>query len=97
MLLYVFPSIQVNEPHAVCTSVPAVGLAIVRSKVTIESHPLTEAPNKVSVAVVLLVVYVFPSIQVNGPHDVCTSIALIAEHTSEKIEKASIAMSELQP
>ena len=37
---------------------------IVKSNVTIESHPPAAAPTKVCVAELLFVVYVFPSIQV---------------------------------
>ena len=60
--VYVFPSIQVNVSHAVITSVPVLLELIVRSNVTTESQPA--AFVKVYVAVLLLAVYVFPSIQV---------------------------------
>ena len=45
---------------------------IVKSSVTKESQPATF--TKVSTAVVLLVVYVTPLIQVNASHAVCTSV-----------------------
>ena len=62
LVVYVLPSIHVYESQAVCTSVPVFEFVIVKSRVTVLSHPL--ALVNVQVALLLLVVYVLPSIQV---------------------------------
>ena len=47
---------------------------IVKSKVTIESHPETAPPTRVNVAELLLAVYVLSSIQVKDSHAVWVSV-----------------------
>ena len=56
------------------TSVPVVGLLMVKSNVTIESQPLAAPPTMLNVAVLFEVVYVFPSIQVIGVQEASTSV-----------------------
>ena len=73
-VVYVFPSIQVNEPQATCVSVPETELLMVKSSVTMESHPLILPLGMVNIAVLLFVVYVFPLIQVNEPQATCVSV-----------------------
>ena len=62
--VYVFPSVQVYGPQEVMVSVEYVLVLelMVKFNVTTESQPATLV--KVYVAMLLLAVYVFPSIQV---------------------------------
>ncbi len=53
-------------------SVEAVNELMVKSRVITESHPA--ALVKVKVGVLVEVVYVTPSVQVNGPQLCCTSV-----------------------
>ena len=55
LAVYVFPSIQVYDPQATCVSVPETELLMVKSSVTMESHPLTLPLGMVNVAELLLV------------------------------------------
>ena len=52
----------------------SVPLLMVKSSVTIESHPETAPPTRVNVAELLLAVYVFPSIQVYDSQATCVSV-----------------------
>ena len=70
--VYVVPSIHVYVSHDVMTSVPVFELVIVKSKVTVLSHPDVFVRTKV--ALLLLAVYVVPSIHVYESHDVMTSV-----------------------
>jgi hypothetical protein len=45
-LVYVFPSIHVNGPHADCTSVAVTALLMVKLKFTRESHPFAAGSVK---------------------------------------------------
>src|SRR5690554_4921647 len=91
-VVYVFPSIHVKLPQASCTSVPVTKVLIVKSKVTIESQPLAAPPTIVCVAVLLSVVYVFPSIHVKLPQASCTSVPV----TKVLIVKSKVTI-EYQP
>ena len=75
--VYVLPSIQVYESHAVIISVPVLLELMVKFNVTTESQPA--AFVKVYVAVLLLAVYVFPSIQVYESQAVITSVPVLLE------------------
>ena len=56
LVVYVFPSIQVYDPQAICVSVPVTEVLMVQSSVTIESHPFAAPPIILKVAELLLVV-----------------------------------------
>ena len=90
--VYVFPSIQVYDPQATCVSVPITELLMVKSSVTIESHPFAAPPTIMKVAELLLAVYVFPSIHVYDPQAICVSVPV----TELLIVKSSVTV-ESQP
>ena len=69
-------------------SVPETELFMVKSSVTMESHPLTLPLGMVNVAVLLLAVYVFPSIHVNKPQATWVSIP----ETELLMVKSSVTM-----
>ena len=54
LVVYVFPSIQVYDPQATCVSIPETELLMVKSSVTIESHPFAAPPTILKVAELLL-------------------------------------------
>ncbi len=61
-----FPSSQVIGVHDEITSFPVVKELMLKFSVITESQPAADPPTMVNVAVLLLALYVLPSIQVIG-------------------------------
>ena len=64
---------------------------MVKSSVTVESHPLILPLSIVKVAVLLLAVYVFPSIHVYDPQATCVSVP----ETELLMVKSSVTMNHI--
>ena len=86
-VVYVLPSIHVYEPQAVWISINELACPTVRLNVMVESQPVELV--YVTDGLFVELAYVFPSIQVNGPHENWLSVIFIVDEivkSNETIE-----------
>ena len=70
LVIYVLPSIQVYESHAVCTSVPVFEFVIVNQGYRIKHHRIRQCPGSTIVTRSIRIA-IYPSVR---SHAVCTSV-----------------------